>query len=78
MIRPSNINIEEHTADFACDVHGGSVIALNLNTDATYSENNEAVIVAGDKLTDPCDCITFFPTQNGNDDAQAIAQAKTE
>jgi hypothetical protein len=77
MIRPSNINIANHTADFKCDQHGGSVSGLNLNTEATYFMEN-SVAVSGANLTPPCDCISCFPTANGNADAQAIAQAKTE
>ena len=79
MIIPTNINSENHTADFRCDVHGGSVTALNLNTDAEYvGANNEVIKVSGSKLTSACDCEVYFPTANGNEDAQAIAVAKTE
>lgn len=77
MIRPSNIDAANHTADFKCDKHGGSVIGLNLNTNASYTAGNESVIVKGSELTNPCGCITFFPTSNGNADSQDIAAAKT-
>ncbi len=77
MIRPSEIDKIAHTADFRCDSHGGSVTALDLNTDASYGENNETIIVNGDKLTPTCDCVTCFPTVNGNQDAQDLTAAKT-
>jgi hypothetical protein len=47
MIIPSNVDIENHTADFMCTVHGGNVSGLNLNTDATYEANGEAIKVDG-------------------------------
>jgi len=78
MIRPSNINAEEHTADFKCDVHGGTVTGLNLNTNTTYNDDASGIVIQGSELTDPCACMTCFPTSNGNADAQAIASAKTE
>jgi len=77
MIRPSNINSEAHTADFKCDVHGGSVVGLNLNTNTSYGDDNSTIIIQGAELTDPCDCATYFPVSGGNQDAQDLAQAKT-
>jgi len=77
MIRPNNINIEEHTADFRCDKHGGAVEALDLNTGTSYTKDNEGIMVLGTVLTESCECATCFPVANGNEDAQAIAAAKT-
>lgn len=77
MIRPSNINSENHTADFKCDIHGGAVAGLNLNTNTNYSGDSSSVIITGAELTSPCGCITGFPTIDGNQDAQDIANAKT-
>jgi len=78
MIRPSNIDKDNHTSDFRCDLHKGTVIALDLNTDTSYDGDNTVIIMTGDKLTDQCDCATAFPIENGNQDAQDIASAKTE
>ena len=78
MIRPSNINIENHTANFKCDVHNGFVVGLNLNTDATYDEDESVILVSGAELTESCGCITCFPTVDGNQNAQDITSAKTE
>ncbi len=78
MIDVSNINIENHTADFKCSVHGGSVIGLNLNIDASYDIDESIIYVNGDKLIDPCGCIVQFPTVGGNQDYQDLASAKTE
>jgi len=77
MIRPSNIDKINHTADFKCDAHGGSVEVLDLNTETSYDEDNTIIILSGSKLTDPCVCVTCFPTVNGNQDAQDLAEAKT-
>lgn len=77
MIKVSNINNDAHTADFTCLQHGGSVTGLNLNTNATYTTDNECVAVNGSELTASCACVVFFPTSNGNTNAQAIAAAKT-
>jgi len=77
MIRPLNIDSENHTADFVCSLHGGSVTGLNLNTNTSYDEDETVIIIQGSELTDSCGCITCFPVANGNADAQAIHQAKT-
>ena len=78
MIRPDNIELEDHTADFRCDKHGGAVTALNLNTNTEYNEDSSLIIIKGSELAPPCGCVTCFPTENGNQDAQDIAAAKTE
>ena len=78
MIRPSNINIEAHTADFKCDKHGGSVVGLNLNTNTSYADGETTISINGSELTESCGCVTCFPVSGGNADAQAIANAKTE
>jgi hypothetical protein len=77
MIRPSNIDKNNHTADFACDIHGGTVVGANLNTQCPYSEDNSAISVVGSLLTAPCDCASYFPTVGGNQDSQDLAEAKT-
>jgi hypothetical protein len=77
MIRPSNIDKDNHTADFVCDIHGGVVTGVDLNTQCTYSEDNTTIVVAGSLLTSPCDCASYFPAVGGNEDAQALAEAKT-
>ncbi len=69
----TNINLETHTADFKCDLHGGIISGLNLNTTAEYIEADTTI-----KITLPCSCNIFIPVLNGNEDAQAIAAAKTE
>ena len=78
MIRPSNIDIENHTADFKCDEHGGTVTALNLNTQTEYTEDSSCIVVEGSVLTSSCTCVTFFPVVGGNQKAQDLASAKTE
>lgn len=78
MIRPSNINIEAHTADFKCDKHGGNIISLNINTNTQYSSDSSSIIISGSELNPTCMCITCFPVSNGNQNAQDIASAKTE
>lgn len=77
MIRPSNIDIENHTADFKCDKHGGSVSSLNLNTNTSYNSNSSLIIIQGDELSPTCNCVTLFPVNDGNQDAQLISSAKT-
>ncbi len=78
MIRPSNIDKDAHTADFKCDAHEGVAEGLDLQTEATYNVDGSCIMVDGDKLTSPCNCVTGFPTVNGNQDAQDLAEAKTE
>jgi hypothetical protein len=77
MIRPSNIDKDNHTADFACDAHGGVATGINLNTQCPYSDNNVSIVVAGSLLTASCDCASYFPTVGGNQDSQDLAEAKT-
>lgn len=77
MILPSNIDKDNHTADFSCDKHGGVCTGVNLNTQCPYSSDGETISVSGSLLIPPCDCSTYFPITGGNDLAQALAEAKT-
>jgi hypothetical protein len=77
MIRPANVDKDNHTADFSCDKHGGIAVGVNVNTQCSYSADNETIVVLGSLLTPPCDCITGHPTVGGGELSQALAEAKT-
>ena len=77
MIRPRNIDIESHTADFKCDTHGGEVTGLNVNTNMTYDEETDCNVILGSELTESCACKTDFPLTSSNELAVDLASAKT-
>lgn len=80
MIRPSNVNIENHTANFKCDEHLGEVSGINVNTQLTYTSNNRGIEVSGSLLTEPCGCVSTHPNESDNiiEVKAQLAQAKTE
>lgn len=77
MIRPSNIDKVNHTADFQCDVHSGIAVGVDLNTQCPYTEGNTTFSVSGSLLAAPCDCLTGFPVVGGGEISQDLAEAKT-
>jgi len=82
MIRPRNINIGAHTADFKCDKHDASITGLNVNTNASYEDGTNLICVKGSELTtgaDTCTHISFFPNDSSHTHVEIadLAQAKT-
>lgn len=82
MIRPSNIDIENHTADFRCDEHDAYVIGLNVNSALIYDDAGN-IKIFGSQLTsgaESCAQETSFPNQEDHitKHVSDLAKAKTE
>ncbi len=87
MIRPSNINIEAHTADFHMDGKDAYKLSVDLNSLA-YMNSDVGILVPGTLLTEGVDAgadevnsvSTTFPNEPNhlNELFAALAQAKTE
>ena len=81
MIRPSNIDIDNHTADFKCDVHDSSITGLNVNSSLVYDDAGN-IKITGSQLTsgaDTCNHETMFPNEPNHirEYVSKLSQAKT-
>ena len=87
-IRVKDVDIENHTATFYCCNLDAYIENLNVNTECSYYNDNQVILLSGAKLTSGADSsnpalqntIISFPNENDHIDQNiaALAQAKTE